>query len=53
MNPNEYEQIIHFIREEKYPEATQTSRQTKWNYKRRLSSYSNRLFKVILTSLFS
>ena len=57
MNPNEYEQIIHFIREEKYPEATQASRQTKCNYKRRLSSYfigdSNRLFKVILTSLFS
>ena len=39
MNPNEYDEIILFLREEKYPEASQASRQTKWNYKRRLSSY--------------
>ena len=56
MNPNEYDETILFLREEKYPEASQASRQTKWNYKRRLSSYfigdTNILFKVILNSLF-
>ena len=56
MNPNEYDETILFLREEKYPEASQASRQTKWNYKRRLYSYfigdTNRLFKVILNSLF-
>ena len=31
MNPDEYEEIVKFIREEKYPEAAQVSRQTKWN----------------------
>ena len=37
MNSNEYEENVKFIREEKYPEAAQVSRQTKSNYKRRLS----------------
>ena len=52
MNSDKYEEIVKFIREEKYPEAEQVPRQTKWNYKKRLFPYfigkSNKLFKVSL-----
>ena len=39
MNSEEYEEIVKFIREEKYPEAAQVTAD-KWNYKRRLSPIS-------------
>ena len=39
MNSAEYQKIIQFLREQKYPETVQDSRQTRWNYKRKLPSY--------------
>ena len=50
MNSEEYQEIIQFLCEQKYPETVQDSRQTRWNYKRKLSSYfiaeCDTLFKV-------
>ena len=50
MNSEEYQEIIQFLREQKYPDTIQDSRQTRWNYKRKLSSYfiaeCDTLFKV-------
>ena len=50
MNSEEYQEIIQFLREQKYPDTIQYSRQTRWNYKRKLSSYfiaeCDTLFKV-------
>ena len=50
MNSEEYQEIIQFLREQKYPDTVQDSRQTRWNYKRKLSSYfiaeCGTLFKV-------
>ena len=39
MNSEEHQEIIQFLREQKYPDTVQDSRQTRWNYKRKLSSY--------------
>ena len=39
MNSEEYHKIIQFLREQKYLDTVQASRQTRWNYKRKLSSY--------------
>ena len=50
MNSEEYQEIIQFLREQKYPDTVQDSRQTRWNYKGKLSSYfiteCDTLFKV-------
>lgn len=54
MDSAKFQEIVKFLTEGTYPEEALISRKTRWNYKRKLSSFfirdSNMLYKVRLLS---